>query len=74
MLRMKIFLLAGTRLRVIRNEHVRGKAQVKRFDDEVEESWLRWFIYVGVRGAGYNYREKNIEFGHGRQVRKRTTE
>ncbi len=37
----------------IRNEHIRGTAQVGQFEDKVREARLRWFGHVQRRDAGY---------------------
>ena len=38
----------------MRNEHIRGTAQVGRFGEEVCEARLRWFGHVLRKDAGYN--------------------
>ena len=37
----------------IRKEHIRGRAQVGRFGDEVREARLRWFGHVQRRNTEY---------------------
>ena len=54
----------------IRNEYIRGTAQVGRFGDKVREARLRWFGHVHRRVSGV-YREKDVEDGAARQEEKR---
>uniref|UniRef100_A0A3Q3JMD5 YjeF N-terminal domain-containing protein n=1 Tax=Monopterus albus TaxID=43700 RepID=A0A3Q3JMD5_MONAL len=42
-----------TRMDRIRNEHIRGTAQVFCFGDKVREARLRWFGHVQRRDSGY---------------------
>ena len=52
-------ILWGVRLR---NEYIRGTAQVGRFGDKVREARLRWFWTCAQEGSGV-YREKDAEDG-----------
>ncbi len=52
-LKMLQFSLRVTRMDRIRNEHIRGTAQVGQFVDKVREARLRWFGHVQRRDAGY---------------------
>ena len=52
-LKMLRFSLGVTRMDRIRNEYIRGTAQVGRFGDKVREARLRWFGHVHRREAEY---------------------
>ena len=52
-LKMLRFSLGVTRMEKIRNEHVRGTAQVGHVSDKVREERLRWFGHVQRRDMGY---------------------
>lgn len=52
-LKMLRFSLGVTRMDRIRNEHIRGTAQVGQFVDKVREARLRWFGRMQRRDAGY---------------------
>uniref|UniRef100_A0A8C4XDT7 C2H2-type domain-containing protein n=1 Tax=Erpetoichthys calabaricus TaxID=27687 RepID=A0A8C4XDT7_ERPCA len=47
------FALGVTRMDRIRNEDIRGSAQVGRLGDKVREARLRWFGHVQRRDEGY---------------------
>uniref|UniRef100_A0A8C4T800 Short chain dehydrogenase/reductase family 42E, member 2 n=1 Tax=Erpetoichthys calabaricus TaxID=27687 RepID=A0A8C4T800_ERPCA len=52
-LKMVRFTLGVTRMDRIRNEGIRGSAQVGRYGDKVKEARWRWFGHVQRRHAGY---------------------
>ena len=52
-LKMLRFSLGVTRLDKIRNEHIRGTAQVRRMGDKVREARLRWYGHVQRREEEY---------------------
>jgi hypothetical protein len=52
----------------IRNEYIRGTAQVGRFGDKAREARLRW---IGVEERGWVYWEKDAEDGVARQEEER---
>ena len=52
-LKMLQFSLGVMRMDRIRNEYIRGTAQVGRFGDKVREARLRWFGHVHRSDAGY---------------------
>ncbi|XP_051788414.1 uncharacterized protein LOC127529327 [Erpetoichthys calabaricus] len=52
-LKMLRLALGVTRMDSIRNEYIRGSAQVGRLGDKVREASLRWFGHVQRRDAGY---------------------
>ena len=47
------FSLEVMRMDRIRNEYIRGTAQVGQFGDKAKEAKLRWFRHVRRRDAGY---------------------
>lgn len=47
------FSLGVTRMDRIRNEHIRGTAQVGQFGDKVREARLRWFGHMQRRDVEY---------------------
>ena len=51
--KMLRFSLGVTRLDRIRNEYIRGSADVVRFSDKVREARLRWFGHVQRSDDGY---------------------
>ncbi|XP_051787950.1 uncharacterized protein LOC127529167 [Erpetoichthys calabaricus] len=55
-LRMLRFALGVTRMDRIRNEDIRGSAQVGCLGDKVREARLRWFGHVQRRDEGYTER------------------
>ena len=52
-LKMLRFALGVTRMDKIRNEYIRGSAQVGRFGEKVREARLRWFGHVQRSDTGY---------------------
>ena len=52
-LKMLRFSLGVTRMDRIRNENIRGTAQVGKLGDKVREIRLRWFGHVQRRDSGY---------------------
>ena len=47
----------------VRNEYIRGIAQVGRFGEKTREARLRPYGHVRRKDDGYNYLEKNAEDG-----------
>ena len=52
-LKMLGFSLEVTRIEIIKNEFIRGTAQVRQIGDKVSEARLRWYGYVQRRNAEY---------------------
>ena len=52
-LKMLRFSLGLTRMDNIRNEYIRGTAQVGRFVEKTREARLRWYGHVLMRDDGY---------------------
>ena len=51
--KMLRFSLGVTRMDKIRNEYIRGTAQVGRFGEKTREARLRWYGYVLRKDDGY---------------------
>ena len=47
------FSLGVTRMDTIRNEYIRGTAQVGRFGEKTREARLRWYEHVLRKDGGY---------------------
>ena len=47
------FSLGVTRMDKIRNEYIRGTAQIGRLGEKIREARLRWFGHVLRKDAGY---------------------
>ena len=47
------FSLGVTRMDKIRNEYIRGTAQVGRFGEKTREARLRWYGHVQRKDDGY---------------------
>ena len=62
-LKMLRFSLGVTRMDEIRNEYIRGSAQVGRFGEKTRETRLRWYGHVRRKDDGYIYWEKDAEDG-----------
>ena len=61
-LKMSRFSLGVTRMDNIRNEYIRGTAQVGRFGEKTQEARLRWYGHVWRKDDGYIVRtEKDAE-------------
>ena len=54
-LKMLRFSLGVTRMDQIRNEYIRGTAQVGRFGEKTREARLRWYGHVWRKDDGYIY-------------------
>ena len=52
-LKMLLFSLGVTRMDKIRNEYIRGTAQVGRFGEKTREARLRWYGHVLRKDDGY---------------------
>lgn len=52
-LKMLRFPLGVIKMDRIRNEFIRGTAQVRQFGDKAREARLLWFGHVQRRDAGY---------------------
>ena len=52
-LKMLRFSLRVTRIDKIRNEYIRGTAQVGRFGEKTREARLRWYGHVRSKDDGY---------------------
>ena len=52
-LKMLRFSLGVTRIDKIKNEFIRGTAQVRQIGDKVREARLRWYGHVQRRNAEY---------------------
>ena len=52
-LKMLRFSLGVTRIDKIRNEYIRGTAQVGRFGEKTREARLRWYGHVLRKDDGY---------------------
>ena len=52
-LKMLRFALGVTRMDKIRNEYIRGRAQVGRVGEKTREARLRWYGHVLRKGDGY---------------------
>ena len=52
-LKMLRFSLGVTRMDKIRNEYIRGTAQVGRFGEKTREARLRWYGHVLRKDDGY---------------------
>ncbi|KAF7647393.1 hypothetical protein LDENG_00173020 [Lucifuga dentata] len=55
------FSLGISRMDKIKNEYIRGTAQVRWFRDKAREARLRWFGHVQRRDAGYIGRMLKME-------------
>ena len=67
-LKMLRFSLGVTRMDRIRNEFIRGTAQVGQFRDKMRKARLRWFGHVQRRDAGYIRRRMlRMELSGGRR-------
>ena len=64
-LKMLRFSLGVTRMDKIRNEYIRGTAQVGKFGEKPREARLRW--YGHLRRKDYGYWEKDAEDGVARK-------
>ena len=52
-MKMLRFSMGVTRMDRVRNEHIRGTAQVGRMSDKAREARLRWYGHVQRRNEGY---------------------
>ena len=52
-LKMLRFSLGVTRMDKIRNEYIRGTAQVGKFGEKTREARLRWYGHLRRKGEGY---------------------
>ena len=52
-LKMLPFALGVTRMDNIRNEYIRGTAQVGRFGENIRDARLRWYGHVRRKDYGY---------------------
>ena len=64
-LKMLRFSLGVTRMDKIKNEFIRGTAQVRRIGDKVRETRLRWCGHVQRQNAEY-IGKKDVELGAAR--------
>ena len=55
-LKMLQFSIGVPRMDKIRNEYIRGTAQVGRFGEKTREARLRWFGHVRRKDDGYIWR------------------
>ena len=65
-LKMLRFSLGVTRMDKIRNEYIRGTAQVGKFGEKTREARLRWYGNLRRKDDGYNW-EKDAEDGVARK-------
>ena len=62
-LKMLRFALRVTRMDKIRNEYIRGTAQVGRFGEKTREARLTWYGHIRRKYDGYNGRRMLLEDG-----------